>query len=241
MKLEINIGQCLSFVQKNWFKISLAVLGFYLFFIKQLSFQIQVLTPENTEQQQVKRKPIEKITDSKPAVASSSENTLDRLEIPFLKTTRKKKKKRDAIAELNTVNETTKHEYLQRFVKVAKAEQERFGIPASVILATALFQSTAGTRDMAVQANNHFALPCSDDWRSACKSYHGESMRKYDSAWSSYRDFSHFLDSNYSNLKGGNYINYANAFTNDGFGNDHRIGEQLIQIIEGYRLQELDN
>ena len=239
MKLEINIGNSLSFVQRNWFKISLAILGFYLFFIKQLSFQIQVLMPEKTEQQHVKRKPVEKITENKPAMAAS-ENTLDRLEIPFLNTTKEKKKKRNAIAELNMLNETTKHEYLRRFAKVAEAEQQRFEIPASVILAAALYQSAAGTRDMAVQANNHFALPCSVDWRSACKSYHGESVRKYESAWSSYRDFSHFLDSNYANLKGGNYINYANAFTNDGFGGDGRIGEYLIQIIEGYRLQELD-
>ena len=238
MKLEINIGKWLSFVQRNWFKISLAILGFYLFFIKQLSFQIQVQSPENTEQRQVKQKPVEKYTENKPAVAAS-ENTLDRLEIPLLKKS-VEKKKRNAIAELNTVNETTKHEYLKRFAKVAKAEQERFNIPASVILATALYQSTAGTRDLAVQANNHFALPCSSDWRSACKSYHGDSFRKYESAWSSYRDFSKYLDSNYSNLKGGNYVNYANAFTNDGFGGDEKLGEFLIKIVEGYRLQELD-
>ena len=144
------------------------------------------------------------------------------------------------MAELSNINETAKHAYLERFVKVALAEQERFGIPASVILATALLESCAGKRDMAVQSSNHFALPCSSDWRSACKSYQNKSYRKYQSAWSSFRDFSKYLDTNYANLKGGNYLNYANAFQNDGFGEDKNIGENLVKIIEGYRLQELD-
>jgi hypothetical protein len=103
-----------------------------------------------------------------------------------------------------------------------------------------MYQSCAGTRDLSVQASNHFALPCSSDWRSACQSFHGTNYRKYESPWSSFRDFSKYLDANYANLKGGNYINYANAFQNDGFGNNENIGEHLVQIIEGYRLQELD-
>ena len=238
MKLEINLSNWLSFIQKNWFKLSIAILGFYLFFIKQLSFQVQVSSPDNTEQRQVKRKPVEKITENKIA-SKSKNNRLEKLEIPFMGASNSKPG-RNAIAELNTINELTKHQYLQRFANVAKAEQERFGIPASVILAVALHQSTAGTRDMTVQANNHFALPCSSDWKSACKSYHGKSYRKYESPWSSFRDFSNYLDANYANLKGGNYINYANAFQNDGFSEDENIGQNLIQIIEGFRLQELD-
>ncbi|MEZ4956066.1 MAG: glucosaminidase domain-containing protein [Saprospiraceae bacterium] len=237
MKLEINLGHWVTFVQKNWFKITLAVLGFYLFFIKQLSFQINVQTPENTEQHFVKKEPVEKITQGNTPALASTKDKLERLEIPFISGP---KKGRDALAELNTINETTKHQYLQRFAEVAKAEQERFGIPASVILATAMYQSCAGTRDLSVQASNHFALPCSSDWRSACQSFHGTSYRKYESPWSSFRDFSKYLDANYANLKGGNYINYANAFQNDGFGNSENIGEHLVQIIEGYRLQELD-
>ena len=237
MKLEINLGHWVTFLQKNWFRITLAVLGFYLFFIKQVSFQIQVRTPENKEQHLVKKAPVEKITEHQQPNLAGTTDRLDRLEIPLISTL---KKSRDGLAELNTVNETTKHQYLQRFVDVAKAERDRFQIPTSVILAVAMYQSCAGTRDMAVQASNHFALPCSSDWRSACQSFHGKSYRKYESAWSSFRDFSHFLDANYANLKGGNYLNYANALQNDGFGDDPHIGEHLVQIIEGYRLQELD-
>ncbi len=236
MKIKINIARALTFAQKNWFKLSLVILGFYLFFVKHLSFQILVQTPDKTEQRQVRKKPTEKITENKAQVAISSDK-LDRLEIPFIGG---RKPVRNALAELNTINETTKHQYLQRFAEVAKAEQERFGIPASVILAMALHQSCAGKRDLAIQAANHFALPCSSDWRSACKSFQGKSYRKYESAWLSFRDFSQYLDANYSNLKGGNYINYANAFQNNGFGEDENIGQNLVKLIEGYRLQELD-
>ena len=239
MKLEINLGHWLTFVQKNWFKITLAVLGFYLFFIKQLSFQIQVQSPEKTEQHFAKKKPVEKITENQQPAMATANDRLERLEIPFI-SSHNAKKGRNAIAELNTINEAAKHEFLQRFAKVAKAEQRRFGIPASVILGMAMHQSTAGTRDVTVQSNNHFGLPCSSEWRSACQSFHGHSYRKYESAWASFRDFSQYLDANYANLKGGNYTNYANAFQNDSFGEDPNIGEHLVEIIEGYRLQELD-
>lgn len=238
MKLEINLGQWLSFAQNNWFKLSLAILGFYLFFIKQLSFQILVHTPEKTEQQQVKQRSIEKITENQTTIASAK-NKLEKLEIPFLSS--KPKKSRNILSELNTVNETTKHEYLERFAKVARAEQDKYQFPASVILAMGMMQSTAGTRDIATQTNNHFGLDCDSNWRSACKSFHGKSYRKYDSAWASFRDFSQYLESNFSNLKGGNYLNFANAFQNEQFGGDQQIGEHLVQIIEGYRLQELDH
>ena len=241
MKLEIDFAQWLTFIQRNWFKLAIAFLGFYLFFIKQLSFQIQVQTPEKTEQHYAKKKPVEKITENKQPAVASKNDRLERLEIPFLSSGGNTKKGRNAIAELNTVNDATKHAFLKRFGEVAKAEQDRFGIPASVVLGTAMLQSTAGTRDIAVQVSNHFALSCSSDWRSACQSFHGQSYRKYESAWSSFRDFSQFLDSNYANLKGGNYENYANALQNDGFSGDPNIGEHLIEIIEGYRLQELDN
>ena len=238
MKLQINLGHWLTFLRNNWFKVALAILGFYLFFIKQLSFQIQVQTPENTEQQFIKKKPFEKITENKSEIASRKDK-VERLEIPFL-SSNSAKKGRNLIAELKTINEAAKHDIIERFAKVAQAEQQRFSIPTSVILGMALQQSTAGTRDIAVQANNYFGLPCSSDWRSACQSFHGKSYRKYESAWASFRDFSQYLNANYANLKGGNYTNYANAFQNDGFGNDPNVGEHLIQIIEGYRLQELD-
>lgn len=237
MKLEINIGHWVTFVQKNWFKLSIAFLGFYLLFIKQLSFQIQVSAPNNTEQRQVKRKPVEKITENKVANTVKKKDRLERLEIPLLSS---RSEGRNSIAGLKTINETAKHDYLERFAKVALAEQEKFSIPASVILAVAMMHSTAGTRDLTVQANNHFGLPCDADWRSACQSFHGNSYRKYDSAWSSFRDFSNYLDSNFANLKGGNYINFANAFQNEEFGDDENFGQHMVEIIEGYRLQELD-
>ena len=238
MNKDITLSGLLTFVQRNWFKLALAFLGFYLIFIKQLSFRIEVHSPDKSERKWGKRKPAEKITDSNRSAVAATDDHYDRLEVPLL--TMPNKTGRNAMAELRTINDAAKEAYLKRFVKVARAEQERFSIPASIVLATALHQSTAGTRDLAVQANNHFALPCSSDWRSACRSFHGTSYRKYESAWAAFRDFSLYLDARFHHLKGGNYINYANALQNEGFGNDARIGQNLIQIIEHYGLQELD-
>lgn len=226
----------MAFVQRNWFKLSILTFGFYLFFIKQLSLQVLIQGDDKTEQQVVRKGPKEKITENFVQVQKKADK-LDHFEIPFIG---ERKPARNANAELKTINETAKHAYIQRFAEVARAEQEQYGVPASVILGMALHQSTAGKRDIAIQNANHFALPCSSDWKSACKSFHGSSYRKYESPWFSFRDFSKYVDANYRNLNGGTYQNYANAFQNDGFGEDREIGENLVEIIEGYRLYELD-
>ncbi len=54
--------------------------------------------------------------------------------------------------------------FLTRFGHVAQAEQEKFGIPASVTLATALLYSRAGTAAGTRTHNNYFALGCTADW-----------------------------------------------------------------------------
>lgn len=232
MELKISTGQLFTFCKKNWFKITVVLLGLYVFFVKDLSVQVQVQMPENTEQPPTKQAR-EKMTD-----VSTSTAHVDKLEVPFIGNGRKPA--RDALGELSSISDEVKHAYLQRFARVAVQEQEKYGIPASVILATAFHQSCAGRRDLTLEAENHFALPCSSDWRSACKSLQGTSYRRYESAWASFRDFSHYANQHFSDLRGSDYNSWAMGMQRAGFGNDDTFAKNLIGIIEGYRLQELD-
>lgn len=234
MEFKISTGQAVAFCRKNWFKITVVALCLYIYFGKDFQFNLQVQVPEKPEQVKPST-PHEKMTENATAINGS----VNRLELPFIGG--RSAPKRNLQAELSAISEADKHAFLQRFANVARQEQERYDIPASVILATALHQSLAGKRDMALQAQNHFALPCGGEWRSACQSFQGKSYRKYETAWASFRDFSLYATEHFAELKGSNYASWAMGMQRTNFGEDEAFAKNLIQIIEGYRLQELDD
>jgi flagellum-specific peptidoglycan hydrolase FlgJ len=123
---------------------------------------------------------------------------------------------------------------------VARAEQKRYGIPASIILAVSLYQSAAGKRDIALDVNNHFAMPCNANWNGACREFQGHTYRKYSSAWASFRDFSLFAKENFVRLKGADYEAWALALEADGFAETDDFAKEIIELVEGYRLDSID-
>jgi flagellum-specific peptidoglycan hydrolase FlgJ len=235
MKPAIYFNKVQQFARKNWFQVIVIALLFYVFFKRDLAFQIQVQAPEKTEQTTPHLKK-EKITEH--SLAAQPPGTVSKLEIPFIG---EQSHKRDAVPELASIDESTRQAYLERFLNVALKEQEKFGIPASIILAAALHQSAAGKRDLALPGNNnHFALPCNGRWSGKCQRFQGREYRQYDRAWASFRDFSIFLSENFPNLKGKDYKTWAKSLESAGFGEDDNLAKNLVGIIEGYRLNALD-
>jgi flagellum-specific peptidoglycan hydrolase FlgJ len=153
----------------------------------------------------------------------------------------------DKKTELPTLDKATKAAYLKRFAKVAIAEKEKYGIPASLILANALHQSFAGTRSAALQANNHFGLPCSENWAGTTATLDGACVRKYENAWSSFRDHSLLLSSGkFGQLKQfGNkdYKAWAKGLQKLGYPsvNSDYLAADLVAIIETWGLARLDD
>jgi Mannosyl-glycoprotein endo-beta-N-acetylglucosaminidase len=90
-------------------------------------------------------------------------------------------------------NKSTKNAYIQRFSKVTKGEQKKFGIPASVLLASAMIQSCAGQTTLAATHNNHFALHCHKALGDQSVTIGKQCYRKYPSAWSSFREFGVYI------------------------------------------------
>ena len=66
-------------------------------------------------------------------------------------------------------------DYIEKYHKEAIAQQKKYKIPASITLAQGILESGAGKGRLAVKANNHFGIKCSD-W-SGAKIYHNDDRR----------------------------------------------------------------
>jgi len=140
--------------------------------------------------------------------------------------------------------------YVKRFKKVAQAEMEKFGIPASITLAQGLIESNCGESRLATSNNNHFGIKCfSRKCRKGhCSNFtddsHKDFFRKYKSAWESYRSHSYLLQADrYKPLKKlakTDYKGWAKGLKKAGYATDKHYAEKLIQLIEDLDLHQYD-
>ncbi|MFN7115244.1 MAG: glucosaminidase domain-containing protein [Saprospiraceae bacterium] len=140
--------------------------------------------------------------------------------------------------------------YVKRFAKVAQTEMEKFGIPASIVLAQGLLESDAGDSKLAVKNRNHFGVKCfSRSCRKGhCSNFtddsHKDFFRIYESPWESYRAHSHLLAApRYKHLyKLGrtDYRAWAMGLKRAGYATDKFYGEKLINLIDELNLHQYD-
>ena len=137
--------------------------------------------------------------------------------------------------------------YVNTYKGIAIAEEQRSGIPASIILAQGLHESEAGTSELCKQSNNHFGIKCKDDW-TGDRVYHDddarqECFRSYSSAADSYRDHSDFLKrgTRYAflfQLEPTDYEGWAYGLRKAGYATNVRYSQILIKFIKDYNLQQ---
>lgn len=136
--------------------------------------------------------------------------------------------------------------FCKRFEQTVVAERKKFGIPSSIILANAILHSHAGKRNLTVEANNHFALQVTPDWRGKVIRSKGKNYRQYETAWLSFRDHSLFLShGKYAHLSkqfsATDYKNWARAIQNIGYTTDlPNLADELVKTIEKHHLQRFD-
>jgi len=138
--------------------------------------------------------------------------------------------------------------YIERFHTIAIKQQKIHRIPASIILAQGLLESSAGRSRLTIEANNHFGIKC-HDWNGG-KIYHdddekNECFRKYRHAEESYEDHSLFLTSrpryqSLFQLKTTDYAGWAYGLKAAGYATDPGYAQKLISIIERYNLHQYD-
>lgn len=139
--------------------------------------------------------------------------------------------------------------YISQFKDLAIEQMERYRIPASITLAQGLFESRAGMSRLATVGNNHFGIKC-HGWKgrsiNADDDAPGECFRAYDNAKQSYEDHSRFLRNSprYARLfKLGttDYKGWARGLKACGYATNPQYADNLINIIELYRLNQYDH
>lgn len=139
--------------------------------------------------------------------------------------------------------------YIDRYAGEAQHQMATYRIPASVILAQAIFESASGTSPLARRSNNHFGIKCKSTWYgdtiTKTDDELNECFRKYNSIAESYTDHSLFLVSRpwYAplfKLAITDYRSWCRGLKAAGYATYPTYAEELIRIIEQYHLAELD-
>jgi hypothetical protein len=142
----------------------------------------------------------------------------------------------------------TAEQYIEMWKEVAVQKMKEHGIPASITLAQGLLESGNGNSMLAREANNHFGIKCHSDWTGP-RVYHDDDrkndcFRKYKDAAQSFEDHSKFLmRPRYAalfELKPTDYKGWAHGLRKAGYATDPNYPKKLIDLIERYRLHDLD-
>lgn len=142
-------------------------------------------------------------------------------------------------------DQSTATAFLKRFASVAISERKKFGVPASVLLATAFLNSQSGMSDAVLEANNFFALSCNAEWEGESVSLQDHCVRKYETPWASWRDFSIYLSSQewFGGLRksaGKDWQKWANGLEAADVSSVRDFNKKLFEVISYYHLYELD-
>ena len=243
---KLVLGRLWPLLNQHWFKIGLVLLVLYAVLSKDLSFNISIEAPETPaaqpqpedELQTTRQSRRETLTDNGLNAAHATSH-FDLL--PSWGD--------NPNAQLMLLMERTDRgdirKFIKRFSHVAEAEQEKYGIPASIILAQGLLQSMAGQHPAVDRGNNYFQLLCTDDWQGQTQDGEkGQCLRRYDNAWMSFRDHSLFLttgsNGHLRRLNGASYQQWAEGLQQSKHNDNDELGQQLIQIIKEFDLDEYD-
>ncbi len=233
-----------AYLRTHWFQFGLGAILLFVVFKKDLSFQINLNAPDGIEEEEssqpVRRKDPERkreIFTEKASETTPPAGEVSRMELTPLSFGSASK---TYLQRLAAVDDADKRAYLTRFAQVAQGEQKKYGVPASVLLATAMLMSQAGSSEPARKGNNHFALHCTQDWKGESGQYSGVCLRHYANAWTSFRDCSLFLTTG-PNARlcpdNTNYKEWAKALGNMGFPGGADFPGQLLTVIETFGLQ----
>jgi flagellum-specific peptidoglycan hydrolase FlgJ len=198
-------GGTLSEVRLPWFKIGLAAIALFILTQKNIQFSINM------------KSPVSGFSDDREEEAQAEQMSFAQ-PVGF---------KTDAAA-LPAIPEQQVKAYVERFAKVAQAEQEKYGIPASFKMAQAILESQAGLSRAAQSRHNHFGAPLAN--------------RIFDSAWENWRAHSLMLIRYFPELaeQHASAADWASALQRSELVSDQNYAKKLMATIRQYRLDELD-
>ncbi|MEO0005895.1 MAG: hypothetical protein RJA20_91 [Bacteroidota bacterium] len=209
-----------NYVKSNWFSIS-CVCILLLIAVNRYQNKLMLQNP-----------PQPRPNTSRPGVNST--------EAEFSLGTEKQVKR-----QAREIDAGTAGSFLRRFSKVAVSERKKFGIPASVLIGTAFINSHAGLDDRVGKSENYFMIPCDDDWEGDTYSVNGFCVRKYETAWDGWRDFSIYMASQtwFGELKksaGKDWRKWVDGIRGEDISRVDDFNRRLAEVVTYYKLYELD-
>jgi len=152
------------------------------------------------------------------------------------------------------VAQNTVEDYVNAYSKAAVGEMQRTGIPASILLAQGILESSFGNSQLAIQANNHFKLPCNNDWdgeffyqwKKSKKSQRPSCYRVYSTPEESFLEYANLILKNdvfssLTRLNSMNYRKWIKAIVSQNFSSKSNAEVQLESLIKEFQLAAFDN
>ena len=143
-------------------------------------------------------------------------------------------------------------EYAAQYAEAAKEQMRRYGIPASVILAQGILESSNGQSELSRTCNNHFGIKASASWLKNGGEYAlftddkpNEKFCKYATVADSYEHHSQILknSSRYRQcftLSPDDYKGWTRGIERGGYATGGSYANNLQRIIEANGLQKYD-
>lgn len=129
--------------------------------------------------------------------------------------------------------------YINRFLPVAKALSDEFGIPISIILGVSILESGSGTSHNCRQLNNYFGVTGKNMLKKRRSAY-----KQYASAEESFRDFCSILSRKnyYDKLKNSmNYTKWLAAMNHSNYAGAKGVWiTRITSIIKKQHLNQYD-
>jgi len=198
-------------IRLPWFKIGLAAFAVFLLAKKDLQFSVNM------------RAPMRGATTEEPEATGVA---LRKSAMGFGQTALSDGERSGSTTTLEELDPAAVKSYIKRFSRVAIAEMQKYGIPASVKMGQAILEGKAGTAPEVETENNHFGGPLSG--------------KSYSSAWENWRSHSLLLKNSFPEASeyGKSYKKWAKALKT--YSKDQDYSDHLLKVIEAYQLYLLD-
>ena len=135
--------------------------------------------------------------------------------------------------------ESHREKYIDKYAPIAKYFEIQCGVPSSIQLAQAIYESGGGVSTVAFHSNNHFGIKNGDYWKGETYTTdHGTIYRAYKTTFESYSDHALFLHDNYILAVGKDWKHWVKYCK--GYGGHPNYWGELGKIIEKYKLYKLD-
>jgi hypothetical protein len=239
--MTTGLHQLLGFALRHWLRLLIVGFALVLLSKKQVNFNVRLGSPAPDE---VPEERAPAILNEDPAVLTevpvvpAESGLLDRLNVFG------GKDEPNAYELLTRTEDREIEAFIRRFTNVAQAEQAKFGIPPSIILASGLLHSRAGKSKVANDFVNYFNLPCTADWPGTRARANNQCYRQYETAWTSFRDHSLYItQGSFSRMKqfsDTDYRRWAAGLQELKFNDDPALAENLVRTIDRWQLFRFD-